>query len=183
MSALPRCLWNCHVGSTKYNDPDLHHGLGWGPRCCRVAAVWVWEVVCSSNRVGMQWGQGGNSCSGVWHWLLGGNGCGGGSVQLWWWRGSLCPHEGGGGDIDVIAIVLWFQTQSLSYLPISDIILIICATSSLLSYDIIPTSRLHHLILSLLIPHSSCTRMTSSYVMRCQPVSLVCPWQTHCTSI
>ena len=52
---------------------------------------------------------------------------------------------------------------------------LICAGSSFSSmisflrhYNVIP-------VLDLLIPNSSCTRMTSSYVMRCQLVSLVCP--------
>src|SRR6266702_4479484 len=40
--------------------------------------------------------------------------------------------------------------------------------SSLRHYDVI-------LILDPLTPSSSCTRMTSSYVMRRQPASLVCP--------
>src|SRR6266571_2814801 len=37
---------------------------GWGPRCCRVAAVRVWEVACSGDRVGMQRDRGGACCSG-----------------------------------------------------------------------------------------------------------------------
>src|SRR6266581_3049566 len=46
---------------------------GWGPRCCRVAAVQVWEGVCSGNRDGMQWGRGGAGCSGN-GWLCQGRG-------------------------------------------------------------------------------------------------------------
>src|SRR6266702_890461 len=56
--------------------------------------------------------------------------------------------------------------------------LLIRAGSSFLRYCVITTSLRRHSLLDSPTPHSSCTRMTSSYVMRRHPASWVCPVQT-----
>ncbi len=121
-------------------------------------------------------------------------GVGAGAVGGWaWglgvgWAEGFCAVAALGGGLELLTLaassLTWPASEakcynfghSLFFILLSlTSLLLICDSSSFSSmisylrqYDVVS-------VLDSSIPHSSCTRMTLSYIMRRQPASLVCP--------